>query len=217
MGIYYLFSGFDEERGFSKELSFALKEDIKGTRLLLFIASSPVNTEKTDQYKRINDKYFKGIGLVFYEVAVIDYRVSPIEAKELIERASCIVLMGGNPIIQFQFIQEYQLVESLKQSDAVVCGISAGAINMGIHSFISKDEEFDETVIYNGLGLVDITVDPHFTLKKEKQIIQELRTIAYQPAIYGLCDEAAVRIKNLSTYFIGEVYKIQNGRIVNQN
>lgn len=210
MGIRYLFSGFDNIEGFSEEVAEYLRADITETELLLFIASSPDFPEKTDQYLYVNENWFKKIGLVFDEVAVIDNRISAEASKELIERASCVVLMGGNTLEQIEFIRNYHLVRNLKNSKAVVSGISAGAINMGVMSLCSKDEDSATTIVYKGLGLVDLTAEPHFSADKTEFILQELYPISNRFPIFGICDGAAIRVENDGIQFIGEIYVIEN-------
>lgn len=209
MGIRYLFSGFDNEKGFPEELAEYLRVDITETKLLLFIASSPDIPEKTDRYVHVNINWYEKIGLKFDEVKVIDNRISVDASKELIKEASCIVLMGGNTLEQIGFVHDYHLHESIKNYNGIVCGISAGAINMGVKSLCSKDEDFDETIIYEGLGLVNFTIEPHFSAKRVEFISQELYPISKLFPIYGLCDEAAIRVENDKSQVIGDVYKIE--------
>lgn len=46
----------------------------------------------------------------------------------------------------------------------ILIGVSAGSMNMAIKGYYSNDKDYPKTWFYNGIGLVDITIDPHLIL-----------------------------------------------------
>lgn len=57
--INYLFSGIDKEKGFTKEQSKLLKEDILSGSVITFVASVFDNYEKNDLLTSNYIKFFK--------------------------------------------------------------------------------------------------------------------------------------------------------------
>ena len=64
--------------------------------------------------------------------------------------------------------------------------------------------------IYNGLGCVDITVEPHF---ERSELSNELIDLSREYVIYGLCDDSIIVCTDETIDFYGEIYKISNGNI----
>jgi cyanophycinase-like exopeptidase len=60
----------------------------------------------------------------------VDYRMQKEDAQRFIQNASVIFLCGGDPVLQNDFLAEYELSDVIKNSDAVIMGASAGALNM---------------------------------------------------------------------------------------
>jgi len=85
-------------------------------------------------------------------------------AVKLIHEASCVFLMGGHPGLQLQLILDTGMDAAICGSTAPVLGISAGANNMAKRSLDTKESP----IPYNGLGLADITVKPHFDLYNQQ-------------------------------------------------
>lgn len=64
MGKYYLFSDFNEEKGFSL-IANEFKKDIKDYNEIVFIASCPTIGEITDKYVKKYLEWFDRIGIHF--------------------------------------------------------------------------------------------------------------------------------------------------------
>lgn len=43
-------------------------------------------------------------------------------------------------------------------------------MNLGKIAYCSKDDDFEESIFYDALGLVDITIDPHFDINNKEQV-----------------------------------------------
>jgi dipeptidase E len=213
MGIYYLFSNFDMERGFTMEVADELRKDVKEAECLVFIASNPDSCLVTDSYAKKIMKWFEMIGITFRTYRIIDYRISKKKMSEAIEQASAIFLMGGDTLLQYQFIKENELAAKLQEYSGCIMGLSAGGINMAKTSVCSKAAGHESTEIYSGLNLVDITISPHFD-RKSQDALDELLLISYNHEIYAMCDGAAIICRGEHNTFLGEIYLLYQNNLL---
>ena len=205
MKTAYFFSGFDAA-GFPEGIARRLREDIPVRGMLLFIASSPAGYEKSEYYLNGNKRWFEKAGIVFKEYRLLDDRIDADTARGLIDTASCILLMGGDTLAQFSHIKTAGLLDAIRASNAVVAGISAGAINMGRTAICTKDDYYPETAVYDGIGIADITVEPHFS-PDNSEVISELRAHTCH-CVFGMCDGSAIILRGGKISYIGEIYKV---------
>jgi len=207
MGNYYLFSDFSEENGFSL-VADEFKKDIKNYNQIVFIASCPTIGEKTDKYVERYLEWFHRIGIQFKSKVVLDDRIDSIQMINAIKNASLIFLMGGTTPSQMKFLLENQLVEEICKVDCLIMGLSAGSINMAKTSILTITCGNDEQEIYNGIGLVDKSIEPHFVLSNFND---ELKKLSYKYLIYGLCDESAIIIRHNECSYYGNIYLLKGG------
>ena len=123
--------------------------------------------------------------IVFDEYHLIDERVQKEEAQKIIQHASVIFLLGGNPIEQNGLLMEYDLSELIKKSSAVVMGASAGAINMSAKWLFCK-----------------------YTGNKD-----ELSSLSEKMNVYASNKDCAVRVKGDTIDILGDVFFISNAEI----
>ena len=100
--------------------------------------------------------------------------------------------------------------QTIKKQNTFVIGMSASSINMAKTSLCTMSLGHYEQKIYEGLGCVDISVEPHFV---KKNLSDELMELSKKYRIYGLCDESIIVCENGKTHFYGEIYEMQNGKI----
>ena len=82
--------------------------------------------------------------------------------KELIENASFVMLMGGDPFAQKELCEQLDIIETLKNYDGVLLGMSAGAMLMSKYIIITPcSEEYPDFKIEPGLNLSNISIYPH--------------------------------------------------------
>lgn len=217
MGICCFFSGFDKDNGFSSEIGKRLRENIRASHSLVFIASCPSGHEKTDLYTRGHVNWFRKVGIVFEKVDVLDNRKTARECAQLIKDASAIFLCGGTALLQIEFIRQNKLIPLLKRFDGVMMGMSAGAINMAENSFYSADDDYGQTHIYKGIGLADISVEPHFKADNITLLEKELLPFSDQIDIYAMCDDSAIIIDGDKRQYLGDIYRIRTGKIEKLN
>ncbi|MCL1794194.1 MAG: Type 1 glutamine amidotransferase-like domain-containing protein [Oscillospiraceae bacterium] len=132
--------------------------------------------------------------------------------KNVVENASCVFMLGGYVQAQQDFLKEHGLIESLKNHNGVIIGMSAGAINMGSYSVIANLKHPPASTL-EGIGLVDITVIPHFNRVDIPYLTKEVFPLTNRSFIYGICDDAAIIIQDNLTKYFGTIYKITPNNI----
>lgn len=212
----YLLSGPDKN-GFSKEISKSLKNDLKKCESIAFIASSPKDHEKNKKYV-YGDKeivgmlnYLKNIKK-FSNTSIIDESITIEESKEIIEKADVIYLLGGNYKTQLNFIKKRGYDKLLKSFSGILLCTSCGAMNLAKYGYYSKDEDSENSFFYDGLNLVDISIDPHFNCNNLVQI-EEDKKMSKIHKIYGVPNDSAIVINNKEYLFIGNIFIFENGNI----
>lgn len=214
-----LLSGPDKSKYFNEEISTIIKNSVNNPINMVAVASSPDNFNK-------NDKYFNGdVGTVGVfktfqkifpnlNISLLDNRVSLEDGKNNLKNADIIYLLGGNPFIQLEYLQKNKFDVIIQNTSALVIGVSAGSMNLATNSYYSKDEDYPESVIYKGLGITDITIDPHFDINNEEQV-NEIRANSKNIKIIGLPNDSAIVISNNNVRYIGTVYIFENGSLNN--
>lgn len=207
---YYLgwFSNFLPET-----LERMLKEDITNRKSIAMISTNPDIYEEIGATER---SWLDVAGIAFDEYHLINYQLEKDDAQTLIQNASVIFLLGGNPLKQNDFLMEYELSEPIKQSNAVVIGASAGAINMSAKWLCSKKLGFEAETssIYTGVGLDDFSVLSHYDLENNTdQVLSELSPLSQEMDIYASNKDCAIRVKGDQIDIFGDVYVISNSVI----
>ena len=212
----YLLSGPGTIEGFSDVISKELKKDLKGVRSIAFISSSSAKHEKNVNFLYGNEKI---TGLInhlkdfanFEQVNIVDD-----ENKNLDINSDVIYLLGGNYETQLSFIKENKFDEILKNYNGILLCTSCGAMNIAEYGYYSKDEDIEKSFFYNGLGLTNITIDPHFDIENDIQV-EEAKKMSFEHVIYGVPNSSCIRINNNSVEMIGKVYEFNNGNMVEHN
>ena len=93
----------------------------------------------------------------------------------------------------------------INQHGGVIIGMSAGSINMAKTSICTLACGHYKQEIYNGLGCVDISVEPHFD---RNEVSDELMELSKKYTIYGLCDDSFSVSEDNSIQLYGEVHKL---------
>ena len=205
--LLVFFSGFPS-RHFPRNVADRLREELTRRDSMVFVSAWPAEHAETDRDAAIMYACFEEIGLPFAQVHVIDSRVEPSRAARLIREASCVHLMGGHPGKQIQFLRETGLDSAVCDSPAALLGVSAGAINMGKRSLDTKDSP----IPYEGLGLADITVKPHFD-PKNRRVSRTLLRISKELPICAMEDDSAIFVAGDQISSMGEIHWIHRGEI----
>jgi len=196
-----------------------IKKYLNRNNTILFIASDSKNKEKIDLYSKLLFEGLKLSGINFDDYLVLADETKN-NAREYIEQADLIFLSGGDTYVQSQFFNELKLRELLSDFNGIIIGQSAGALNMAYNVFNSPEEmEESEPIYFEGLGLTDINIEPHFTLDTsdfdETEIYQRNKILeeSYNRKIYGQCNGSHILITDSNTYICGRTYLIEDGKI----
>lgn len=210
--INYLFSGIDKEKGFTKEQSSFLKEDILPNSIITFVASVFDSYEKNDLQISNYIKFFQDIGITFKEANLIDSRVTKEEAKQILEKTDIIFLLGGSPELQMKWIREYELIDYIKKSRFNL-GVSAGAMNQSNRVMYKDDFDDFKMKDYAGLGVVNINIFPHIELENQ-DLLEEAKEISKEIPLILLPNDSFVRIKDGNIEILGRSYKLYKENFV---
>lgn len=211
MKIIYLLSGPGKIDGFSNEIINYMRKDLTKKRKITFISSDPYNYIKNDLYVYGNGNDIVGIinhlkqFSNFDDIKIIDNRINCKAAKKILLNSDVIYLLGGNPFIQLDYIKENGYDKILDNFDGLIFGTSAGAMNLAKVAYYSKDEDFNKSIFYDALGIVDITIDPHFDINNKEQVSEIIKNSTLNK-IVGLPNESAIRIESNKVSFIGKFY-----------
>jgi len=219
MAKIYLLSGGNKLKGMlSKEQEALLKIDLKGKSNLVSIGSKR-EYEKNDTYF-YGDNQMMGVKETFSfsdlkDFKLIDGRITKEDGLNLLEKADIIYLQGGDPFVQLKYIVDNGYEIFLRDYKGIILGLSAGSMNLGENCFYSKDCDYSETVFYEGLGLTDLVIDPHFDINNLDRV-EEAKKGSYEFEIIGLPDYSTIIIdQNKKVTEIGPNYKYRDGNLVN--
>lgn len=219
MSRILLLSGPDMTKYLNEEISMVIKNNVESPVNMVAIASTKDNYEK-------NDKYFYGeetvVGVIRtfkkifpnINISLLDSRVTKEEGINKLMNADIIYLLGGNPFTQLDYLKENKFDDVIRNTCALIIGVSAGAMNLGANVYYSKDEDYKESIIYNGIGVTDITIDPHFDINNKEQV-NEIMENSKKIRIIGLPNESAISIFGNDIKYIGNVYIYENGELKN--
>ena len=200
------FSGFPTHH-FTDEIAEVLRENLPVRGRLVFISAWPEDHARNDEDSDGMHQMFAERGMGFASHFVIDRRTSPTEAAELVRAAGCVFLMGGDPVLQMVLIRDLGLVSPLRDSRAVILGVSAGAMNMGRQ----VAEIWDSKAFYEGLGLADITIKSHYT--EGDWFVPLLKELSRTHPIVAMEDESAIFINEDGKRALGRMWLFDGGEI----
>jgi len=209
MSTYILTSMFPN--GFHAQAAEVFRQKISKRNRFAFVASEfEVLHEKTDKYFYLFLNMFEDAGIHFEEAYVIDGRMNADVAQKAVVEADVVWLSGGDTLTQFGYFQKYGLDKVLRGHDGVIIGMSAGSINMAKTAICTLSCGHYKQEIYNGLGCVDVSVEPHFV---RENVSEELLALSEEYTIYGLCDGGLVICVGDTVEFYGDVYRLSHGTV----
>lgn len=208
-GLLGFFSGFPT-RHFPTDIAERLREELTSRDSLVFVSAWPSETERNDSDSTGMYAMFEECKMPFERYSVIDNRTTVDEARRLVREASCIFLMGGHGVWQFQLICRKDILGEIRKSTAVILGVSAGSSNMAKRAL----DIWESHVPYEGLGLANITVKAHAS-QENQELLQTLSQISVEQnlPICAMEDESAIFVKKNKVTFVGQIFWIYNGKI----
>ena len=211
MNKYVLIGGGNVGRGnTSYETEIIDKEIVKMTNkdkpnfLFVGLASS-----FSDSYYDTMKKIYKGLGC---ETSYLKYKNiinNPNIVEEKIKNADIIYFCGGDSLKLVCDIKHHLIDKLLEEKDnCIFVGMSAGAIlfsNKGYSDSLILRGEADVYDFVDGLGLIDITICPHYDDEvKKNELKSEISEV-----IYGIPNKTSLIIEDNKYRVVGEgkVYK----------
>lgn len=204
--ILGLFSGFPEHH-FSDAHEVVLRENLYKRDSIVFISADPENYVQNDDDRDGMHEMFAERGLAFAEKHIIDRRTNAKEAVRLVREADCIWLMGGESKRQLELIRDLKLVSELRESRAMVLGVSAGSMNLGHYvAYVWDKPEF-----YEAIGLTNITIKAHF--EEGEWFLPTLLKMSMIHPIVAMEDMSAIFVKGKDIWKIGNMHLVDRGEL----
>lgn len=199
------FSGFPDHH-FPEEIAKKLEKALDLRESIVLVSAWPEEHDRNRDDLEGMYRMFTEQGISFGRHYVIDSGTEPDRAAGELRGASCIFLMGGHPGLQLAMIRDMGLEDVIRESEAVVLGVSAGAINMAARSLDTKESP----VPYPGLGLADVTVKPHFDPGHEG-VLSALLRISMELPICAMEDGSAIFVEEAGVSSTGRIHWIDRG------
>ncbi|WP_379134681.1 Type 1 glutamine amidotransferase-like domain-containing protein [Paenibacillus sp. sgz500958] len=215
MSTHYYLSWFNDF--FPEKLVQWLHEDIKDRKSLVLISAQPsgykgkqINIDDVSEATWLTEA-----NIIFDEYHFIDYRIQKEEAQRFIHNASVIFLCGGDPVLQNDFLAEYELSDVIKNSNAVIMGASAGAINMAAKwlSLKNTSYEVETSTIYDGIGINHFAYESHAKRDYATFVQGYLFPLSEEIDVYAAEQESAMRVKDGKIDTMGPIYLISHSKI----
>lgn len=209
MKVSLLTSGFPN--GFTDDFIHCRKDYYDNDGSFIVIASDFTEHSKTDRYTDIFLSMFRDKGILFNEVQVIDDRIAQKKAVQYIEKADIVWISGGDTLKQIAYLKEYNLIPALQSREGITIGMSAGSINMARRVVLAKDlnDNIPELSIYDGIGIVDINIEPHLDSANEEHM-EDIYEASHYAIIYGIYDNTFIKIINGTIEIYGTYLKYNN-------
>lgn len=201
-----MFSNVDKVNGFNEQQIKYLSIDLKTCKSILFVPGD-YDKEKYIIYKDKIIGWFENIDIIFKEKHLdsLDGELKCYDA---------IFLMGGNPINQIEIINKINLKNIINKAKVVI-GVSAGAINLSKEAIYFNDYS-KKVEMYDGIGLTDINVYPHFDITNE-YFVEEVKMVSRLKSLIALPNNSFIKIDDKQIEFIGDSFKIDKENIIKIN
>lgn len=204
--IKYLFSNVDKVNGFNEQQIKYLSIDLKTCKSILFVPGD-YDKEKYIIYKDKIINWLKSIEVSFSECYLTGL-------DDELKSYDVIFLMAGNPINQIEIINKINLKNIINKAKVVI-GVSAGAINLSKEAIYFNDYS-EKVEMYDGIGLTDINVYPHFDITNE-YFVEEVKTVSRLKSLIALPNNSFIKIDDKQIEFIGDSFKIDKENIIKIN
>lgn len=180
-------------------------------------------------YDRLVNEYFKEgekkynkyinslleLGIQKENITILNcYEKDTSNFKNIINSADLLVLPGGNPINQIEIINKINLKNIINKAKVVI-GVSAGAINLSEEAIYYNDYS-EKIEMYDGIGLTDINVYPHFDITN-KDFVEEVKMVSRLKSLIALPNNSFIKIDDKQIEFIGDSFKVDKENIIKIN
>lgn len=215
----------DRENGnklFEKN-SFAdsLRKAVGGSTDVLLVCSDPDRHNYTDAHAAELFTELEKAGISLKSKAVLDGRNAE-DAEKLMKNAGLVIFAGGHIPTQNAFFRRVDMKRLIHGYDGVLIGISAGTMNSAriMYSHPEREGEAaskDFVRFFDGLGLTEIEVIPHYQLIKGTTLdgMRLFEDVAYPDSftheLHVFPDGTYIYIDGDHQEIRGEAYLIRDG------
>lgn len=206
-----LLSSPDKRKGYIEDVKEIINKNLSGKRSIICISANPDKYEKNDKQVYGKDdslgiiKMLGMCGVKIENTYLIDNRNIKEFDKNLFLDVDIIYFMGGDPLLQNQFVIDNDLLEYIKMSDAFIIGVSAGSMNLAENTFIPKYELNDKARFIKGFGLCNYSIVPHYDIHDLMQV-NEVKENCCEHNLIGLPNESAIYINGDIVEFVNDYY-----------
>lgn len=197
--------------------------NIGDRKRIVYVANDPENVEENDERCRVFFRSLEMSGMAFDEYIMLDCR-NESYAKEIILGADFVMLAGGRILRQKAFFERIHLKELLKDTHALIVGMSAGAMNMceTVFNFPEDHESWDEERVVCGMGICDKILIPHYDCREDNYILDcegidvmkdYILPFSHEKQLLGLGNDSYITIFDGKECIVGDYVIINNGKI----
>lgn len=211
MNKILLLSGPNKKTGYDQKIKEIIKENLSGKKSIVFISANPDNYEKNDIQVYGNEnslgiiKMLEECNVKVSNTCIIDNRNIKDINNGILLNADIIYLMGGDPILQNEFVINNNLLNFIKKSNSFIIGVSAGSMNLAKNAFIPKYELNPKAKFIKGFELCDLSIIPHFNTNDLEQV-NEAKENSNKHELIGLPNDSAIFISNNKIEYINKYY-----------
>ena len=189
-----------------------LKKAVKGHDLMVFVASSPF-FDGTKTYAELTRSSLSLAGIRFSKMIVLD-GTNMFACKYLMEHADLVFLAGGDTAVQMKFFENMDLRKHIIRCKGVIVGQSAGSLNLATDVYCSPTPDETATKKYwKGLGMTDISIEPHFNPANKNFIEKVLLPDSKEQPFIAITDGSYIidDTQTRQSTVHGEAYLFSNG------
>ncbi len=166
----YYCSGFDITNAFGHGLGEQFRQELESTGSIVFIPGGAERVEKAkNKTVPIFLEHLKNEGIEFEENILITPDLTKEQAREAVNHADMLMLLGGNPFRLKELCVELDLINALQDYKGLMVGLSAGAMFMSKYIIVTPcSEEYPDFQVEEGLNLDGISIYPHNNTGEEE-------------------------------------------------
>ncbi|MFD9625324.1 Type 1 glutamine amidotransferase-like domain-containing protein [Peribacillus muralis] len=125
-------------------------------------------------------------------VNLLNENLSEAEMNQAINEHDALFFIGGRPEKLINVMKTKGLIPTLKNFERLIIGYSAGSLAFCTDCIITKDKDYPETMVVDGLALVPFSVEVHY----EDKIDGELLPLSTERKVYAIPNGSALFTKN---------------------
>ncbi|WP_139488655.1 Type 1 glutamine amidotransferase-like domain-containing protein [Brevibacillus dissolubilis] len=170
--------------------------------LIIPFATEPA---KYDGWHRTGIQTFQAFGID--HVQLLPYDLSSDDMIAQINAHDVLYLIGGRPDRLMERLHTKGLVPVLQSFPDLMIGYSAGALAFSRDCLLSRYDDYPQTRVIPGLGLVPFSVDVHYHSEKD----EELMPLSTTTPLYAIPDGAAIFWDNDKMTTVNPITAFHNG------